>query len=40
MRTYVPLVFVVLTPCVMAEPLPRYLNSNEMMQTLPTPTCQ
>lgn len=37
MRTYVPLVFVVLTPCVMAEPLPRYLNSNEMMQTLPTP---
>ncbi len=37
MRTYVPLLCLVLTPYVSAEPLPRYLNSNDTMQTLPTP---
>ena len=37
MRTYVPFMLLALTPYVGAEPLPRYLNSNETMQTLPTP---
>ena len=37
MRAYVPLLCLALTPHVSAEPLPRYLNSNDTMQTLPTP---
>ena len=37
MRTYVPLLLLALTPYVSAEPLPRYLNSNDTLQSLPTP---
>ena len=37
MRTCVPFILLALTPYVGAEPLPRYLNSNETLQTLPTP---
>lgn len=37
MRTYVPFLLLALTPYVSAESLPRYLNSNETMQSLPTP---
>ena len=37
MRTYVPFLLLALAPCVGAEPLPRYLNSNETLQSLPAP---
>ncbi|MCU1728390.1 ShlB/FhaC/HecB family hemolysin secretion/activation protein [Pseudomonas sp. 7P_10.2_Bac1] len=37
MRTYIPLLLLALTPYVSAEPLPRYLNSNETLQSLPAP---
>lgn len=37
MRTYVPFLLLALTPYVSAEPLPRYLNSNDTLQSLPTP---
>ena len=37
MRTCVPLLCLALTPYALAEPLPRFLNSNDTMQTLPTP---
>lgn len=37
MRTCVPFLLLVLTPYVSAETLPRYLNSNESIQNLPSP---
>lgn len=37
MRTYVPFLLLALAPYVGAEPLPRFLNSNETLQSLPTP---
>ena len=37
MRTYVPFLLLALSPSVSAEPLPRYLNSNDTLQSLPTP---
>lgn len=37
MRSYVPLLLVALAPYASAEPLPRFLNSNDSLQTLPTP---
>ena len=37
MRTCVPFLLLALTPYVSAETLPRYLNSNESIQNLPSP---
>ena len=37
MRNYVPFLLLALTPYAGAESLPRFLNSNDSMQTLPTP---
>ena len=37
MRNCVPFLVLALAPYASAEPLPRFLNSNDSMQTLPTP---
>ena len=37
MRNYVPFLLLALTPYAGAESLPRFLNSNDSMQTMPTP---